>query len=167
MTDATGIDEDSWQTWRAFVSMQGQLARALDRQLQRDAGLSQSDYSVMIMLFNSPERQVRTGELAELLAWEKSRVSHQIARMEKRSLVERSECDEDARGTWVSLTAEGRRTLLGAMRDHSAEIRSQFFDRLEPGELATIRAVSERVLDGLNPAACELVADTSATPAAS
>ena len=75
------------------------------------------------MLSEAPDRKLRTGELAELLAWEKSRVSHQVARMEARGLLERTECDTDGRGTWVGLTDEGRRILLGSMREHAAAIR--------------------------------------------
>lgn len=157
MTDTAGVSEQEWRTWRGFLTMHGQLARALDRQLQRDAGISQAEYGVLVSLSDAPQRRLRTGELAELLAWEKSRVSHQIARMEKRGLVERSDCDEDARGTWIGLTAEGRRVFLRATREHSAEIRRYFLDLLTPEERETIQALSTRVLDELNPAACEIV----------
>src|SRR6185369_9061732 len=94
-----------------------------DWQLQRDAGISQADFSVLIRLSESNGQRLRTGELAELLAWEKSRVSHQVTRMEARDLLERTECDTDGRGTWVGLTDEGRRVLESASGDHAGAIR--------------------------------------------
>ena len=129
------------------------LVAELDRRLQADAGISHPEYTVLLSLNEAPERRLRTGELAELLAWEKSRVSHQVARMESRGLVERTPCETDGRGTWIVLTAEGRRLLLRAMRDHAAAIRELFVDVLTDDEKASMRAASIRMLEGLDPAA--------------
>ena len=151
-------DED-WRLWRAFSSMNRALARELDRQLQRDAGISSADYSVLITLFEAKEHRLRTGELAELLTWEKSRVSHQISRMESRDLVARSECSEDGRGTWITLTPDGRRATLGAMRDHAAKLREVFFDVLGDDQKAAFRDGAARVLDRINPPSCRIAAE--------
>jgi DNA-binding MarR family transcriptional regulator len=162
MSTASEVSEQDWRLWREFVTMHRHLARELDRQLQRDAGISQADFSVLARLSEAPDRKLRTGELAELLAWEKSRVSHQVARMESRGLLARTECDTDGRGTWVGITAEGRRTLLSSTRDHAATIRDLFFDELSDDEKAAIGEVSRRILDRLNPPACDIVADADA-----
>ncbi len=151
-------DED-WRLWRAFSSMNRALAREIDRQLQRDAGISNADYSVLISLFEAKEHQLRTGELAEVLSWEKSRVSHQIARMEARGLVARRECAEDGRGTWVTLTHDGRRTTLGATRSHAAKLREVFLDLLNDDEKAAFGSGAERVLDKISGPACEIAAE--------
>jgi DNA-binding MarR family transcriptional regulator len=157
MPSMTDVSEEDWGLWRGFVAMHRQLARELDRQLQRDAGISQADFSVLVVLSEAPDRRLRPGELAELLAWEKSRVSHQVARMEARGLLERTECDTDGRGTWVGLTTDGRRTLLGATREHSTAIRELFFDNLQQHEKAAIAGASNRILEHINPIACEIV----------
>lgn len=154
-----GVSEQDWQLWREFLTMHRHLARELDRQLQRDAGISQADFSVLLRLSESTTQRLRTGELAELLAWEKSRVSHQVTRMEARDLLERSECAEDGRGTWVGITEEGRRVLREASADHAATIRSLFFDHLTAEEKTALGASSRRILDALNPEACEIAAE--------
>jgi DNA-binding MarR family transcriptional regulator len=69
--------------------------------------------------------------------------------MAARGLVERADCDTDARGTWIVLTRAGRRALLGAMRDHATAIRTLFFDVLEPREKQAIADASSRVLERL------------------
>jgi DNA-binding MarR family transcriptional regulator len=161
--DVVDVSDEDWGLWRDFVAMHRHLARELDRQLQRDAAISQADFSVLVVLSEAPDRRLRTGELAELLAWEKSRVSHQVARMESRGLLERTECDTDGRGTWVGITNEGRRTLLGATREHSAAIRSLFFDNLHQGEKAALAGVTTRILEHINPEACEIAGEKGMT----
>jgi DNA-binding MarR family transcriptional regulator len=157
MSTVSDLAPEDWALWRSVRAMHQHLGRELDRQLLRDAGISQADYGILLTLFESPERQRRTGEIAELLGWEKSRVSHQVARMEGRGLVARVECELDGRGTWVTLTTEGTRALLGAMRKHAAAIRDLFLDLIEPDEKEVLRLVAARVLDKLNPAACDII----------
>lgn len=157
MSTVSELPAADWQLWRTMRSMNEQLARELDRQLQRDAGISQADYGILIALFEAPDRKLRTGELGELLAWEKSRVSHQVARMEARGLVERLVCDSDGRGTWVSLTTDGKRAFLGAVRQHAAAIRDLFLGELTDDEKAVMLAATTRVVAKLN-AVCLTVA---------
>ncbi len=109
---------------------------------------------MLVALLNAPGKQLRGRELGEELAWEKSRISHQVSRMEKRGLVERRECETDARGTWIGITPDGSRAVLGATREHATNLRKYFFDILSDDELAAIRAVSDRVLDVLRPDNC-------------
>ncbi|HEU0207286.1 MAG TPA: MarR family winged helix-turn-helix transcriptional regulator [Pseudolysinimonas sp.] len=158
MTAGDELSDQDWAVWRDFMTMSGQLSRELDRRLQADAGISQADYSVLLVLEQASDHQLRTGELAELLAWEKSRVSHQVARMEVRALVARSECDTDGRGTWIEPTPEGRRVLLGAMRNHNRTIRELFFDVLGDDQRLAIGDAALTVLDRLSPEAC-VIAD--------
>jgi DNA-binding MarR family transcriptional regulator len=150
------VSAREWEAWRSFLDMRTFLDRELERQLQRDAGLSSADYGILTTLSAAKDRRLRARELGDLLAWEKSRVSHQVSRMEARGLVERQECPEDARGTWIAITAEGRRTMLRATRDHGTTLRKYFLDVLEPDELELLQNLSKRVLDVLNPPACEI-----------
>lgn len=157
MPTTSELPPEDWALWRSMRAMNQHLSRALDRQLQRDAGISQADYGILVTLFESPEHQRRTGELGELLGWEKSRVSHQVARMESRGLVTRVECESDGRGTWVTLTPDGSRAFLGAVRQHAEAIRQLFLDQVEPDDKEALRRISTRVLDKLNPEACDIL----------
>jgi len=165
MSTVSEIPQADWALWRTMRGMNEHLGRELDRQLQRDAGISQADYSILIALFDAPDRRMRTGELGELLAWEKSRVSHQVARMEARDLVKRVVCESDGRGTWVTLATDGKRALLGAMREHATAIRELFLAELDDDEKAVMLRAMTRVLDKLT-AACETEAAEQASGAA-
>lgn len=143
-------DNDDWDAWHAFFHMRRVLDRALEHELQANSDISAPDYEILVVLLRAPTRQLRARAIAELLGWEKSRLSHQVSRMEKRGLVERRECDDDARGVWVTLTNDGKRAVLGAMRDHSAAIRRYFFDILSDDEQQVLKQVSTRVLAAID-----------------
>lgn len=148
------VSTGEWEVWRSFTAMQLQLQRALGDRLEANAGISSPDYTVLLVLFGAPERRLRASRIADLIAWEKSRLSHQLTRMEQRGLVRREDCEDDLRGKWVVLTNDGRRAVLKAMRDHNRAVREYFFDVLDDDEQAVLRRLSERVLDAINPRAC-------------
>jgi DNA-binding MarR family transcriptional regulator len=155
MSEVSRVTQDEWDVWRAFFSMRKHLDLALERQLQHDAGISLSDYEILLALFQADDNQLRARELGTLVGWEKSRISHQVTRMERRGLVERTECDTDARGTWIAITSDGKRAILGAMSDHATNIRRYFFDILTADEQVVLKSVSGRVLDAIDPPSCE------------
>ena len=149
------VTDEEWDVWRAFSRMRLQLDRALADRLDANAGISSSDYVVLLVLFEAPERRLRAARLAGLIAWEKSRLSHQLTRMEQRGLVQRTDCEDDLRGKWVVLTNDGRRAVLKAMRDHNRAIREYFFDVVSDEEQAVLQKLSDRVLSAVNPEICE------------
>lgn len=141
----TDLTTDDWDVWREYFRSSRELNGALDRRLQDDAGISHPEYLVLLSLWRSPEQQLRTGELAHDLNWEKSRVSHQVTRMTKRGLLERRECADDARGVWVTLTDLGRQTLNQASLDHSVAIGELFIDVLTPDDRKLFLETSKRI----------------------
>lgn len=141
-TDLTDAD---WDVWREYFRSSRELNAALDRRLQDDAGISHPEYLVLLSLWRSPEHQLRTGELAQDLSWEKSRVSHQVTRMTKRGLVERRECADDARGVWVVLSKQGETILSRASLDHSSAIGELFLDVLSADERVLFLEASRRI----------------------
>lgn len=154
MSTVSEVSPEEWDLWRDYFRGGRELVAALDRRLQDDAGISHPEYLLMMSLWHAPEHSLRTGELADELSWEKSRVSHQVTRMEARGLVERRECETDARGVWVTLTPDGSRLLLRATRDHTDAIREWFFEQLDAEEREVLGRISRRMRRVLG-TACE------------
>jgi DNA-binding MarR family transcriptional regulator len=100
----------------------------------------------LVALGDRPGGRARLFELAEVLGWEKSRVSHQVARMSGRGLVEKERCDDDRRGAFVVATEQGRKAIETAAPHHVAAVRRLFLDRISPGELDAIASAAEKVL---------------------
>jgi DNA-binding MarR family transcriptional regulator len=142
------LDERQARAWQAYLKLNQELYAALEVQLQRDSGLSGADYAVLVPL-STAAGVIRTRELGTEIGWDRSRLSHQISRMERRGLVAREECSEDGRGSMVRLTDTGRSAIEGAAPAHAETIHRHFFDRLSKGELDTLTAVFERLLAGM------------------
>ena len=83
------LDEAEQRTWRAFLATSELLYAALDRQLQRDAGMAHGTYVVLAMLSEAPDRSLRMTDLARLANSTPSRLSHAMARLEERGWVPR------------------------------------------------------------------------------
>src|SRR5437868_2102515 len=82
------LTEDEQSAWRAYLGMKAQLDAQLGRDMQEEGGLSMADFSVLVTLSEHPQERIRILELARGLEWEKSRLSHQLTRMEQRGLLE-------------------------------------------------------------------------------
>ena len=143
------LDEHQRRLWQAYRDLYQELSSALQAQLLRDAGLSGSEYAVLVTLSHTPDGVLRARELGAELGWDRSRLSHLVRRMEKRGLVAREECSEDARGSMVRLTHVGKAAVEGVAPEHSEAIRRYFFNPLSSDELETLAAVFDRLLDNL------------------
>jgi len=149
VADRGRLDERQRLLWQAYRDLYQELARALEDQLLRDAGLSGSEYAVLVPLSHAPGGVLRARELGSELGWDRSRLSHLVRRMEKRGLVAREECSEDRRGSMVRLTDAGMAAVEDVAPAHSEAIRRYFFDQLANAELETLAAVFDRLLRGL------------------
>ena len=77
--------------------------------------------------------------LARLTMQSKSRLSHQITRMENTGLVRRENCESDRRGLFAVLTPHGWETMKKVAPHHVASVREHFIDLLSPDELTTLQ----------------------------
>jgi DNA-binding MarR family transcriptional regulator len=142
-------DEREMRAWWAFLYLWRGLAAGMERQLA-DAGVSGADYQLLAPLAETPEQPMRPRDLAAATGWDRSRLAHQLRRMEQRGLIAREDCVSDARGTLVRLTDSGRDALRRAEPGHVEWVRTHFTGLLTADELDTLTAVSERVVAGLD-----------------
>ncbi|OLT14109.1 MarR family transcriptional regulator [Pseudonocardia sp. CNS-139] len=149
MGEPRWLDEREARVWRAWIDVQRRVPAELERLLVRDGGLSAAEFTLLVPLSESEHGVLRARELGRAVGWERSRLSHQIARMERRGLVVREECAEDARGSMVRLTAAGRAAIEAAAPGHVEAVRQYVFDRLTPADLDVLSIVFGRVLAGL------------------
>lgn len=129
--------------------MADRLHSQLASDLLAESGLSYADYQILVHLSEAADRRVRMSDLAVRLDWSKSRVSHQVARMEARGLVRKEECPSDARGAFAVLTEAGMDQIRSAAPGHVDSVRRHFIDLLDPADLEALTAIARRVLEHL------------------
>lgn len=139
------LDAREQAAWRSYLDMARKLDATIESQLL-EHGLSHPDYAVLAPLSEAPQQVVRARDLARMLGWDRSRLSHHLSRMEKRGLIVRRPCDTDARGTMVKLTRAGRKAVESTAPGHVEMVRRFFIDLLTPAELDTLAEISARLV---------------------
>jgi DNA-binding MarR family transcriptional regulator len=143
------LSDEEQRTWRSFLGATRLLFDQLDRELQRDAGMTHADYEVLVRLSEAPERSLRMGELAERLGSSRSRLSHAVARLEAVGWVRREPCPTDRRGAVAVLTPAGAAALRDAAPGHVRGVRRHLFDQLEAPQQRALRTIGDAVLGHL------------------
>jgi DNA-binding MarR family transcriptional regulator len=146
--DPRWLSAEEQQAWRATVHLSQLLMRQLDRDLNAH-GLSAHDYEILVELSEAPDTRLRMTELADATSQSRSRLSHQISRMESRGLVRRDNCEGDKRGTFAVLTDEGVAAIRRVAPDHVEHVRRHFIDRLTPRQLEEVTDAFTPVVDYL------------------
>lgn len=127
----TGLNDEELSVWHSIHAVLLLLPTALDRQLQRDSNISYLEYYVLAGLSELPERTGRLSDLAVLTNAELSRISHLIARLEKRGLVRRQPDPADGRYTNAVLTDSGWELVQAAAPGHADAVRRLIFGGLD------------------------------------
>jgi DNA-binding MarR family transcriptional regulator len=141
------LSEQEQQLWRSWLALGSALPAVLHRELQADAGLSLPDFDVLVQLTESDGGRLRVSELARSLGWERSRLSHHVARMERRELVTREDCVDDGRGAFVVLAPAGRAAIEQAAPHHVRTVRRVFLDPLDEHDVAELSRLVSRLLE--------------------
>jgi len=134
-----------WNAWELFT--EGVSSR-ISREVAEATGLSAADYRILSCLVDRGHGQLRQRELATALAWDKSRISHQLTRMQERDLLKRTKTAE--RGSNVVVTTAGRTALESARPVHAHSVRRYLIERLTPAQVGAILAIGGDAKGGGN-----------------
>lgn len=143
------LTSDEQRSWRNFLEAHRLVFARLERQLQVEHDLSHWDYEILVRLSEAPERQLRMSDLADATLSSRSRLSHAVGRMERLGWIERMGCPDDKRGTLARLTEAGFHALDAAAPGHVEEVRRSLVDRMSPHDFATLGAICESLVRGL------------------
>jgi DNA-binding MarR family transcriptional regulator len=139
------LTPDEMETWRTLHLALATLPAAMASQLQCDSGLSFIEYYVLASLSDQPEHSMRLSDLAVLANSELSRLSHMVARLERRGLVRRQTDRTDGRFTCAILTVKGYRELVRAAPGHVEYVRRLIFDPLSKTEQRALRNALRKI----------------------
>jgi DNA-binding MarR family transcriptional regulator len=149
------LNDDEELVWRSLMRLVFTLRPALDEDLQRSCGLSSTEYSVLMHLSESPDRQLRMSELADRTSLSPSRISRVIDAMARAGLVERrpgsgsgsGSGSGDGRNTFAALTRTGLSALRRAWPHHLRSVRQRAFDHLTAEETRMLGSILQRLAE--------------------
>ncbi|WP_371828791.1 MarR family winged helix-turn-helix transcriptional regulator [Rhodococcoides kyotonense] len=143
--DPQWLDAAEMRAWRAYIDGGQRLQGVLNKDLQDGHDLTMAEYRILVMLSESADGSLRMSDLADGVLSSRSRLTHQIRRMEADGMVGRSTCVDDGRGVLAVITTEGRRRLADAAPTHVASVRRHLVDLLTPHQLAVLGDIFEKV----------------------
>src|SRR5215475_237160 len=137
------LSDTQLAAWSNYQRMRVRLTERINRELAQKAGLSEADFEILSALIDSPNESVRALALRCGLEWEKSRLSHQLRRMEERDLITRQECAEDNRSSVIRVTETGRKLANEAKVYYEQAVRQYVVDALTAEQLQALGTIAE------------------------
>ncbi len=131
--------------WRGFLRVHAALTRELDAELAAAHGLPLSSFEVLLILQRAPGGEMRMSELADSVLLSRSGLTRLVDRLVGAGLLERRQCEDDARGYNAAITSAGRRAFREARTTHLTGVRERFLRHLSDDELAQLAGVWERL----------------------
>ena len=142
------LDREELAAWRGMLRVHADMTRVLDAELTRRHGLPLTSYEVLLFLADSPDGRMRMSELADSVLLSRSGLTRLVDRLERDGLLEREQCEEDARGYFAAITDRGRAVFNEARRTHLAGVRERFLSRFSHEDLRTLGELWEKVPHG-------------------
>lgn len=145
METTADIQTGRLDAWVAFLRSHAAITRELSAELQREHGLTISDYEVLLHLSHAEDGMLRRVDLAERVVLSASGITRLLEGLERSGWVERASCPSDARVSYAKLTGAGHRKLQQAAVTHLAGIDELFSGRYSDSELATLAGLLSRL----------------------
>lgn len=139
------LDDEQQAVWQDLLSLVVALPVLLDRQLQRDSGVSNFEYSVMARLSMTEGRTMRLSDLARLCSSTLPRLSKTMLRFEQHGWVRRDPDPVDGRYTLAMLTDAGLGKVVDSAPAHVEQVRRLVFDPLSTAQQRHLGAALARI----------------------
>ena len=144
-TRSPWLDDDEQELWQSLLTIVIALPAALDRQLQRDAGISNFEYGVLARLSGAEQATLRLSDLARDCDGTLPRLSKVMDRLETRGWVTRRPDPTDGRYTLATLTAAGREKVGASAPEHVAKVKQLVLDPLTAAQRRSLGAALARI----------------------
>lgn len=134
------LDSAPGTAWRLFIETSTRLHTILDEDLRSCCAMSLADYHILLILHECPDGRARMRELSSRMVFSTSRLSYQIDVMVRRGWLRRESVAEDRRGSYATLTDEGRSVFATAAQHHARSVDRLFTSAFDPEATADLAA---------------------------
>ena len=121
------------------------VSRALDRDLQRQAGLTLAEHHLLAIINEADAQGIRPTDLQLLSTLTKSGLTRAVDRLEALGLTESRVCPGDGRAQLLVLSAKGKQKLRRTAPDFFRSVARYFADHLTDRETEVLTAALGRV----------------------
>jgi DNA-binding MarR family transcriptional regulator len=142
------LDEEEQGVWRDYLRGSRLLESALDHDLQAH-GLQLSEYEILSMLSEQPDRRLRMSVIADLVVQSRSRLTHTAGRLENRGWVHREACAGDKRGVELVLTDSGFAEITRMAPTHVGSVRGNLLEHLCHEDLLALGRAMAAISKGI------------------
>ena len=142
------LDAEEQYAWREYLRASRLLEAALDHDLQAH-GLQLSEYEIICILSEQPDRRARMSVIAEQVVQSRSRLTHTAGRLENRGWVRREACVGDRRGVELVLTDAGFAEITRMAPTHVDSVRGNLLDHLSRQDFIALGRAMEAVARGI------------------
>jgi len=144
-TGESRLSPDEIAAWKGLLRVHRDQVSALDAQLTRDHGLPLASYEVLMVLADSEGGRARMSEVADQLLVSRSGLTRLVDRLVREGWVERTPCEDDARGVFAAITRSGRAKLNVARPAHLDGVRDGFLTKLGDRDLEALARAWKRL----------------------
>jgi DNA-binding MarR family transcriptional regulator len=134
----TRLEERRLAAWTSFVLSYNQMTKVLEREMADGAGLTLSQYDVLLRLSEVPGGRMRMTDLAQAIVYSSGGLTRLFERMCRTGLTRRENSADDRRVVYAVLTDEGRARLRAASRVHLEGVRRHFAHHLDEREVDVV-----------------------------
>ena len=145
----TAADGVRLRAWTDFVLSYNRLMAVLEREMQEEAGMTLSQYDVLLRLAEAPGRRLKMSDLADAVLYSTGGLTRLFERMRRAGLVRREPSQEDRRVIYAVATDDGMERLRAASAMHLDGVRKHFAAFLAGDEAGAVSAFLSRLHDSL------------------
>lgn len=142
-TEQLWLSPEEMHLWRAWLEVAWRVERGVSEQIRRDAGITHNEYAILTMLSQLPDHAARMSAISQAMHIPRTRLTHQIDRMECAGLVHRRPFAGDSRVVLVELTGQGADLLTRTAPGHARTVRSVLLGALDPDQIHTLTDLLE------------------------
>ncbi|MFI9804264.1 MarR family winged helix-turn-helix transcriptional regulator [Streptomyces sp. NPDC052301] len=148
----SGLLPGELRAWMILLAATGAVEQRLRSQVKETLDVSHDEFLILCLLAEQPRPGLRMTQVADLLGRPKTRLTYQIACLQRAGLVTRGSVCGDKRGIQVALTDKARELLRETSALLAGTVRQALADSMGPEQRAALCALVPALEDG--PSGC-------------
>lgn len=144
---SSAVPKTHLAAWRAVLNAHTSVVAHAEDALARAELPPLAWYDVLWTIRRAPARRIRMAELAASLTISRGGLTKLADRLENAGFIRREPADNDGRGLYAVLTAEGNTLLRRMWPVYSRALRETFVSTITEDEAAVVAAALGRVND--------------------